>query len=516
MTSHTPDPSKQTSQDESPQAAPAPKETAPAEAAPAPKEATPAEAAPAPRAEAAPSPRPTPPKPSALPRPPAGKAAAKKAPTAAPAAPVAPVTPPVDAAAADAAAKFGRVDAEGNVFVKDGETERVVGQFPNVAEREALQLYITRYLDLVAQLRLFETRLATVADLGVGEIDTTLKQLREQLQEPAAVGDLPALRELLTTVEAAAAERRAAIEAERQAAKEVAIAERTKIVEAAEKLAATDPAKIQWRQSGDALKKLLDDWKGAQRRGPRIDKPTEDALWKRFSAARTTFDRSKRHFFADLSKRNAEAKAAKAKLVEEAQQLADSTNWGETARAYRDLMNRWRKAGHAGRKDDDALWAKFRAAQDKFFAARNAVLEEENAEFAANLEVKRELLTEAEALVPVKDLKKARTALRSIQERWDEAGKVPRENMREVESRLRAVVDAVRGAEQEEWQRSNPETRARAEGAAAQLQESLTQLEEELAAAEAAGDQKAAKQAREALEVRRSWMEQISQFASDD
>lgn len=492
VTSHTPDPSEQTSQDPTDAEVKSP-------------------------AQVKPTPRPTPPKPSALPRPPAAKPAANKA--AAPAegpAVVAPIAPPVDPAAADEAAKFGRVDDEGYVYVKDGDTERSVGQFPDVPEREALQLYITRYLDLVAQLRLFETRLATVTDLGVGEIDTTLKQLREQLEEPAAVGDLPALRELLTTVEAAAAERRAAIEAERKAAKEAAVVERTKIVEEAEKLAATDPAKIQWRQSGDALKKLLDDWKSAQRRGPRIDKQTEDALWKRFSAARTTFDRSKRHFFADLSKRNAEAKAAKTKLVEEAERLSDSTNWGETARAYRDLMNQWRKAGHAGRKDDDALWAKFRAAQDKFFAARNAVLEEENAEFAANLEVKRELLTEAEALVPVKDLKQARAALRSIQERWDEAGKVPRENIREVEGRLRAVVEAVRGAEQEEWQRSNPETRARAEGAAAQLEESLKQLEEELAAAEAAGDDRAAKKAREALEVRRAWMEQISQFASED
>src|SRR5690625_2167561 len=128
VTSHTPDPSKQTSQDDSPQAAPAPKET------------TPAEAAPAPRAEAAPSPRPTPPKPSALPRPPAGKAAAKKAPTAAPAAPVAPATPPEDAAAADAAAKFGRVDADGYVFVKDGETEQVGGKFLIFSERDAIPI----------------------------------------------------------------------------------------------------------------------------------------------------------------------------------------------------------------------------------------------------------------------------------------------------------------------------------------------------------------------------------------
>lgn len=520
MTSHTPDPSQPTSQSTE-------KPDNPTQPIP---EATPKTASPKPKA----------PKPSAIPRPPAGVPVApsqpKKGTTAAnqaPApAPAAPPVPTIDEAEADDAAKFGRVDAEGNVYVTDPEAadsssssyasqevdsknERIVGQFPDVPEREALQLYITRYLDLLAQVKLFQTRVQTVSDLTVSEIDTTINQLREQVKEPAAVGDLAKLRQLLKDVEELAAERRKAIEIERAAAREKAIAERTKIVEMAEELAAKDPQKIQWRKSGDALKHLLEEWKAAQRQGPRIDKPTEDSLWKRFSTARTTFDRSKRHFFAELSKRNAAAKAEKTVLVEEAEKLANSTNWDETARAYRKLMDRWRAAGHAGRKDDDALWARFRTAQDTFFEARNAVLAEENKEFEKNLEVKLEILTEAEALLPIKDVKAARRALRRIQERWDDAGKVPRENLRDVEGRLRTVVNAIKDAEDEAWKRNNPETKARAQGAAAQLEESITQLEDEVAAAEAAGNDKKAKQAREALEVRKSWMTQISQFADE-
>src|SRR5699024_11782413 len=97
---------------------------------------------------------------------------------------------------------------------------------------------------------------------------------------------------------------------------------------------------------------------------------------------------------------------------------------------------------------------------------------EENKECEKNLEAKLEILKEAEALLPVKDVKTARRALRSIQERWDEAGKVPRENLREVEGRLRAVINAIKDAEDEAWKRNNPETKARAQGAAAQLEES--------------------------------------------
>jgi hypothetical protein len=496
----------------------APAAEAPAEEAPAAEASTEEPPAPAP----APAPGPATAKPSTIPtpaalarpRPPKPGAPSAPAAQAAPAAPTPVVPVAADAAAHAEAEKFGRVDSDGNVYVRDSAGERIVGQFPGVTTEEALALYVRRYLDLAAKVGLFEARLES-ADLSVREIDQTLQKLGEETAEPAAVGDLDALRGRVEVLRDRATERRAALEEARSAAKAEAVAARTSIVEAAEKIAATDPSKMQWRPAGEELRTLLDSWKDAQRSGPRIDRPTEESLWKRFSHARTAFDRERRHFFADLEQRNSAAKIEKEKLVSEAEALSTSTDWGYTAGAYRDLMTRWKAAGRASRKDDDALWARFRAAQDRFFQARDAENAVIDAEYGENLKVKEELLAEAEALVPVKDLNKAKAALRAIQERWEEAGKVPRGDIQRVEGRLRAVETAVRDADQAQWKRSNPETRARAEGAAAQLESAIAGLEEELAAAQAKGDKRKVSELEAAVAARRSWLEQVVKAAED-
>src|SRR5690606_23804357 len=110
------------------------------------------------------------------------------------------------------------------------------------------------------------------------------------------------------------------------------------------------------------------------------------------------------HFFARLEERNAQARATKERLVARAEELSTSTDWGATSAAYRDLMTQWKAAGRAARKDDDALWARFRAAQDVFFAARAQAQASTDADYEANLEVKLQLLEEAEALLPVEDV----------------------------------------------------------------------------------------------------------------
>ncbi|ARU53055.1 hypothetical protein JOE63_002305 [Cellulosimicrobium cellulans] len=473
------------------------------------------EAAAAPK-PAAPRPGPRP-KPSAVPHPPRKPAPAAAGSPAAPASvPEVPAVPALadDSAAAKAAAEFGRVDEDGTVYVRESAGERSVGQFPGVDTEEALALYVRRYLDLQAKVALFEARL-TSTDLSVKEIDQTITRLTEETAEPSAVGDLDGLRAQVEALRGAAAERRGQLEAERATAKAAALEARTEIIEAAEKIAATDPSRMQWRPAGEELRGLLDRWKEAQRSGPRIDRTSEEALWKRFSHARTAFDRERRHYFAELEQRNASAKTAKEKLVAEAEALSSSTDWGPTAGAYRDLMARWKAAGRASRKDDDALWARFRAAQDTFFQARDAANSATDAEYAANLEVKEALLAEAEKLVPVKNLGAAKAALRDLQERWEEAGRVPRGDLQRVEGRLRAVENAVRDAEQAQWTRTNPETRARAEGAAAQLESAIEGLEADLAAAQSRGDARAVKDLETALTARRAWLEQVVRAAED-
>ena len=178
-------------------------------------------------------------------------------------------------------------------------------------------------------------------------------------------------------------------------------------------------------------------------------------------------------------------------------------------------MDDWKASKRASRKDDDALWARFRAAQDKFFAARQAANEVLDEEFAANLVVKEELLKEAQGLLPVTDLAAARKALQSIRDRWEEAGKVPRADMGRMEAGIRKVEEAVKAAEDEHWQRSNPETKARTNSALSQLEATIASLEQDLADAEKAGNAKKIADAREALEARQQWLAMLQKSAQD-
>ncbi|HEX2807057.1 MAG TPA: DUF349 domain-containing protein, partial [Kineosporiaceae bacterium] len=283
--------------------------------------------------------------------------------------------------------------------------------------------------------------------------------------------------------------------------------QRTALVDEAEAIAAVDPERIPWKSSGDRLRELFDEWRRLQRE-TRLDKHTEDELWKRFSHARTSFDRKRRQHFGALDEQRNHAKTAKEKLVAEAEALSTSTDWASTAATYRDLMNQWKASGRAARKDDDALWARFRAAQDAFFAARAQAADATDAEFRGNLDVKQALLAEAEALLPVTDIQAARAALRDIQDRWEAAGKVPRSDLGRIEGRLRTIETAIRDAEQDRWAHSNPEARARAEQLVEQLETTIAGLQNRLQKARDAGKERDARDAQQAIDARQEWLQQ--------
>ncbi len=417
-----------------------------------------------------------------------------------------PTAPPAPKKQEPQTIAFGRSDEEGNVWVIDGETERIVGAYPDGIPEEPFALYVRRFEELVATVNLFEARMP---QLSPRDLDGTLKSLREQVREPSAIGDLPALRARVEGLEDAVKARKEQIRVERAAAKEAALEARTAIVAEAEAIAAQPAERTQWKNSGQRLRELLDQWKTQQRQGARLDKSQEDALWKRFSAARTTFDRGRRQYFSALDARQNEAKAQKEKLIAQAEALQNSTDWRETSHQYRQLMDQWKMAGRASRKEDDALWARFRAAQQVFFDQRRSHDAAVDQEFGANLAKKEELAVQAEALLPITDIDATKKKLRLIQDEWENVGQVPSRDVSRIEGRLRAVERELREAENREWKRSDPETRARAEGMLAQLEASIAELTAAKAAAEAAGDKKLAKETDNALKVKVLWLEQI-------
>jgi len=178
-------------------------------------------------------------------------------------------------------------------------------------------------------------------------------------------------------------------------------------------------------------------------------------------------------------------------------------------------MTRWKAAGSAPKGIDDELWKKFRGAQDVFFGAKSEAMSEQDTEFRANGVAKQALVEEAEALLPVRDLGASRVAYREILERWSGIGKVPREMIRPLDSRLRAVETAIKKAEDDQWRRTNPEARARAEDTASKLEAQISQLEEKAAKADARGDAKAARDAQTSADTYRQWLHQARRAADD-
>lgn len=397
---------------------------------------------------------------------------------------------------------WGRVDETGTVYVTDRDLERAVGQYPDGTPDEALAYFVRKYVELEGQVRLLEQRAR--AGAPAADVAKTVAALTSALESPAAVGDLEALRTrvaaLSTTVEKLTEEQKA----EAAAAVEAAIAERTAIVTAAEAIAARDPQTIQWKQATAELDALFTRWKDHQQNGPRLPKKQGDELWKRFRAARSTVESHRRSFFAGLDAEHKEVRARKQALVDKAVALAPQGSAGIPA--YRRLLDEWKTAGRAGKKIDDALWEQFKAAGDALYAAKAEVDARENEEFSANLAVKLALLDEAAPLLTATDRVQARNTLSSIQRRWEAAGKVPRDQVRVVEDRLRQIELAVKKLEEDHWNRTDPEKKARSEGLAAQLEQAIAGLEADLAAATAAKDAKRIAEVTEALEARRAWL----------
>ncbi|PZQ92074.1 MAG: DUF349 domain-containing protein [Leifsonia xyli] len=388
------------------------------------------------------------------------------------------------------------------MYVREADGERAVGQYPDATAEEALAYFSRKFVELEGQVALLEQRLRGGAPAQ--DVAKAVAALAPAIPEAHAVGDLQGLSDRLAKLQATLGEATERQSAEAQQAVEDAVAARETIVAAAEALAARDLSNAQWKQVSSELDALFARWQAAQHDGPRVPKKDGDELWKRFRAARSSIEAARKAFFAELDTVHRDARSRKQTLVERAEALAGKGSAGIPD--YRRLLDDWKAAGRAGKKVDDALWARFKAAGDVLYGAKAEADAIESAEFGENLVQKLALLDEAEPLLAATDRASARTTLTDIQRRWDAIGKVPRDQVRVVEDRLRKIEAAVRKLEDDHWNRSNPEKEARSSGFAAQLEQAITKAEDDLAAAKKAGDKARIAKAEDELATKRAWL----------
>ncbi len=407
-----------------------------------------------------------------------------------------PPSHPIPSAPTSDPHRFGRVDADGTVWLVSSAGERVIGSWQAGDTEAAYAHFGRRFDDLSTEILLLEERL-TAGTGDARKIKSTAAGLAEALPTANVLGDVDALAARLTAIAEHADSAAAADRARRDEHRAAQTARKDALAAEAEELGNNS---TQWKAAGDRLRTILDEWKTITG----LDRKTDDALWKRYSAAREAFNRRRGSHFAELDRDGAGARETKEKLCVKAEALVGSTEWGPTSAEFRKLLVDWKAAGRAARDVDDALWARFKGAQDTFFKARNAATAERDAEFTANAKAKEALLSEAERL-DSGNPEAARAALRTIGDKWDAIGKVPREKAADLERRMRAVEKKVREAAEPSG--PDPEAQARAD----QFRERAEQYERQAQKAEAAGRNKEAEEAKANAEQWRQWADAAAQ-----
>jgi len=396
-------------------------------------------------------------------------------------------------------AKFGRVDESGTVYVRTSDGEKVVGSYPGKTAEEALAYFVRKFEIVASEVALLAARIISGAMVPEDAHDA-VKKLRNQIEHLNGVGNLEALRSSLEQIPPLIDEHRPAYEAKKAAEAELKAAKRAASIAAKEALVTEAESLVDstsWKATGERLKVLLDEWKKA----PRLDKKTDSDLWKRFSSARNKFDKRRRTHFASLTQQQSEVKNTKDRIVTEAESLATSTDWVATARRYKSLMDEWKATGRGKKNDDAKLWTRFKTAQDTFFAAKNADLEKRGESMAANLEKREALVAEIEAILPITNLDDARRKFRDLRNKLSKVGMIDRKKRSSLDKRVDIVEMTLKEAEQEQWRRSDPGARARANDVVNQL---LTAV-----------DAKKAAELREAAAARRMWLSEAQKGLAD-
>lgn len=392
---------------------------------------------------------------------------------------------------------FGRVDADGTVWVKDGDW-RSVGQVVDSTPDEALAFYVSRYSELASQVVLLEQR--AKAGASARDILAAVEKLVVALTEAHAVGDLNALRLRVGVVAESIAGLKEKQDAENKEALAESLARRVAIVERVEAIAGQIDGAIHWRNAQIEIAALFESWKTEQKLPHRVPKKTADELWNRFKTARQTFDKAQRQFFQSKQSADKEAKSVKTALCEKAEALAPkgADGIGE----YRGLLEQWKKAPRAARALDNQLWDRFKAAGDALYNAGSA-------EWEANAVAKDALLAEYKNLLTEQNVDAAKRGFRELRTKWDVIGNVAKSDERRINDAIRAIERHVRGLEAEHLDRTNPAKVALREGFAAQVESAIAELEQQAAAAKASKDSAALARIESDIASKKEWLAAI-------
>ncbi|MCO5219686.1 MAG: DUF349 domain-containing protein [Thermomicrobiales bacterium] len=223
------------------------------------------------------------------------------------------------------------------------------------------------------------------------------------------------------------------------------------------------------RAAGLRMRQLMDHWKEVGFAGRERD----DALWARFNAARDVFNTHRTEWYTANA-------VTKQDLAEQAEALMQQEDVADAQIKMKPLMQQWKATGSAGKEADDALWGRFRAAQDDVYTRSRVVFDARQAERDANYAARQALISEAESLLG-QDSRTATARCKELQAEWKKIGPVSRERGEAQWKEFRAICDRIFGRAQQENKRRAQDARGHAEDQIRKLSAEIDEHERKIA-----------------------------------
>jgi hypothetical protein len=193
-----------------------------------------------------------------------------------------------------------------------------------------------------------------------------------------------------------------------------------------------------WRETAEKLKELQQEWKQS---GSLMPRELADELYARFRKACDTFFENRSMAFRNQEMERMDNLYRKTELCELAEALKNLEDPDEAAEEMQKLFAEWKQIGPVPREKNDALWERFRVAQDVAYQRRKQKFEDKDREREENLKLKEALCIDSEALAAREDFAEVTPLIISLQERWKSIGPVPREKTEEIWERFRSNCD---------------------------------------------------------------------------
>ena len=256
----------------------------------------------------------------------------------------------------------------------------------------------------------------------------------------------------------------------------VASEAKEKLISRAEQLATT----TDWKKGGEEFKSLLTEWKAVGRG----EKSADAAQWEKFKAAREKFNSARSAYFEKRQREWASNKAAKERIVSQAESLAGSSDLRSASEQMRRLGEEWKQVGPCEKGDNDRLWARFNQARTRLRDRKQQDFEKRQREWASNKAAKERLIYQMSLLVNYNDYRAAKDQARQLDTQWRAIGPCAKEDRDRLWQQYKSAKDQLFEAAKRAGEQRKAEARQRAQERVWRLEEQLRNVENALQRAE--------------------------------